>query len=547
MTLSEQDDLPAAPRLAASAEPARGIALDLTGPGALDLFAARPDVVAAGERIAAYVGANAASTVVLPELRGEREWRKRLRGQALEDSIGPDRIKLLIRLLARRGISVWIEPDLRGALPGLAAPDSIAAVQSGLTRLNQRGLADTRAELPGNAGPEYNPLHPKVRQALSLRLREATRTYAGAAPNVDGVLVRLGTGPTLLGAPESGLDDTTFALFLKDTFDQPPAGLDADAVDRFEARARFVAGAARKPWMEWRARGVAALYGELATAARRGSGRSTTILAVVTPTSGAGAVGREARRVDLAGLDPTIAWRTAGLDLDVWPTGNEAPLVLRGVGPDDEPLARDLDASPDLDAFVAARARHGLAVATVMGDEEAASRDLGEPARPVLRVAAAPIAVRVDQPLVRTLSNLDAHRIVLDPGACAELGDEVRRFSRIYRALPVVGVHSEQTPYGVTLRIASDAGKTVVALGNQTPYTTRVEAVLAIPPEATVDDIGRNVRLAPVPDPAGPGRRLVLDVPPFRVAGVRISAREVAVAALIAHPSAATLTVLKTK
>ena len=38
-------------------------------------------------------------------------------------------------------------------------------------------------------------------------------------PSLTGLLVRLGPGPTLLGGPDTGLDDATFARFVRETFD----------------------------------------------------------------------------------------------------------------------------------------------------------------------------------------------------------------------------------------------------------------------------------------------------------------------------------------
>src|SRR6185312_2676728 len=152
-------------------------------------------------------------------------------------------------------------------------------------------------------GPAYHPLHPEVRRALRRRV-EGAAAARGERPGLAGLLIRLGPGPTLLGSPETGVDDVTFARFVREAFDAETArgipGVRAADPDRFAARAQFVAGPGRMPWLTWRSRGIAALYGELAEAAAGAA--PGALLAVGTPGLDAGPAGREARKVDLSGL-----------------------------------------------------------------------------------------------------------------------------------------------------------------------------------------------------------------------------------------------------
>ena len=96
-------------------------------------------------------------------------------------------------------------------------------------------------------------------------------------------------------------------------------GLGTTDPGRFAARAQFLAGSGRMPWLTWRSRGIAALYAELAETARGAA--PGAVLAVATPGLDDGPAGAEARRVDLAGLAPSYAWRAVGLDLEAWPSG----------------------------------------------------------------------------------------------------------------------------------------------------------------------------------------------------------------------------------
>ncbi len=80
---------------------------------------------------------------------------------------------------------------------------------------------------------------------------------------MTGLLIRLGPGPTLLGGPDTGLDDHTFERFVREMFDPEPArsvpGLGTTDPDRFAAAfADYLAGPGRMPWLTWRSRGIAA-------------------------------------------------------------------------------------------------------------------------------------------------------------------------------------------------------------------------------------------------------------------------------------------------
>ena len=174
-------------------------------------------------------------------------------------------------------------------------------------------------------------------------------------------MIRLGPGPTLLGTPDTGLDDATFERFVHETFSPQTAhvipGLGNADPDRFAVRSRYLAGVGRMPWLTWRSRAIASLYAELAQAVR--TAVPGAVLAVVTPGLDGGPAGTEARRVDRAGLVPSQAWRSVGLDLQTWPNGSGEPLVLRGAVLSTDALAHDLATSPDLDGLVTARDQRG--------------------------------------------------------------------------------------------------------------------------------------------------------------------------------------------
>ena len=278
-------------------------------------------------------------------------------------------------------------------------------------------------------GPSYQPIHPEVRRAMARKVAEAV-AIRKSRPNLSGVLVRLGPGSTLPGGPDSGLDDVTYARFVAAALEGQAGhvpGRGTTDPGRFEARARFVEGGGRFPWLDWRGREVADVYKSLAEAARKASPGAS--LAVSTPGLEPGPAAEEARRVDLAGLGPIQAWRGVGLNLDVWPVGEGAPIVLRGTGLSTDDLGHDLATSPELDEPVAARAGRGV----LLGVE-----GCGQASKPTgPRLVACPMAEGAmgDEPLGHSMASIDAIRVILASSSVAGQEDRIRRFARVFTAL----------------------------------------------------------------------------------------------------------------
>jgi hypothetical protein len=571
VTLTELDDVPSAPVLVGPRTPdGRTLGLYLSGPNPLGPYgdeADSHDAWTTAGNLAKYLGYCGASAVVLPEALADRSIRRGLQGQADEDATRPDRLETIRRVLRRQGFSLWLELDFGGteALPGLPPADSAEAERRGLVRLDRQGRVD---------GPAYHPLHPEVREAMKRRVVAAvTRTGAVAAGNdsgsrtLDGVVIRLGPGPTLLGTPDTGLDDATFERFVHETFNPETAnvipGLGNTDPDRFAVRSRYLAGVGRMPWLTWRSRAIAALYAELADAVRTAAPGAE--LAVVTPGLDGGPAGTEARRVDRAGLVPSQAWRSVGLDLQAWPSAAGEPLVLRGATLSADALAHDLATSPDLDGLVAARAHRGLllGIDADLPPREApggTGRNVETPDRNTdaggksLWLSALPLGEgpAADEPLGHALAALDSRWIFVAGKAISGHEERLRRFAVVFRALPAwpstaIGTQGESNPkpFGVAVRSMSDGTQTFLEIANDSPYPVRLASVLDAPATAAVDDLGRGLRLAPMPAPGG--RQLVLDLLPFGVAAIRIAAPRVQVSSVTPYPSESVLTSIQAR
>ena len=511
----------------------RSIGLHLAGLRALERFgggndSGRVDPLVQARNLSSYLAHCGASSVVLPEGLADRARRQALDGQADEDSTGPDRLDLLLRVLSRRGVEAWVDVDFDGPLPGLPSPSSTEAWAEGLLRVDRRGIAD---------GPRYMPIHPRVREAMARKVAEAIAPRK-SRPNLVGVLIRLGPGSTLPGSPDMGLDDGTFARFVASAFEPSSAsrvpGQGSSDPARFEARAHYVEGAGKLPWLAWRAREVAGLYAGLAEKARRVAPGAS--LAVVTPGLEVGPVAEEARRIDLAGLGPNQWWRGVGLDLAEWPRSDGAPIVWRGVGLSTDDLGHDLATSPELDDLVAARPIRGALLGI-----ETIDLDGDSPRSSAPRLTACPIieGPQGDEPLGHSLARLDPRKVLLSSTSLAGQEERIRRFGRVFASLPASpgGAPEPRQPSGVSARLIHSGNDTYLALANDTPYPVLLEAVLQAPAGAAVVDLGRGIRLDPE---KGPGTiRLVLELLPHGVSGIQVGSPEVTLASVVPHASQA--------
>ncbi len=546
VALAELSDVPTGPAIVEPKANARNLGLYLSSPEILDRFGSGPtagDALAMARNLTHYLTYCGATSVVLPMTIADRNLRRGLAGQAAEDATGPDRLEMLMRILARQRYSAWVELTFDGALPGLPAPASEEAASRGLVRVDRHGQLEA---------PVYHPLHPEVRQAMKRRVIEAT-ALRKSYENLTGFLIRLGPGPTLLGAPDTGFDDITYGRFVREAFGPETTaglpGLNLADPNRFNTRTQFLSGPGRMPWLTWRSKGIAALYAELSQSAREAS--PGVVLAVATPGLDDGSAGSEARRVDVAGLAPSHAWRAVGLDLETWSRDDKAPIVLRGAGLSADDLAHDLATSPELDALVVGRPGRGL---LLLGAEEVFPAGMHERAGGKiadanqrassisgLRMTALPQpdGVGGDELMGHALAALDPRWVMFGSSTIVGQEDRVRRFARVFRALPVspvAGPALDRQPFGVAVRMIRGASSSYLSMANDTPYPIRLETLLHADAAAPVDDLGRGLRLSPEAVASG-GSRVVLDLPPFGVAAIRVGTLKLEVGAVTPYPS----------
>src|SRR5262249_35824329 len=162
---------------------------------------------------------------------------------------------------------------------------------------------------------------------------------------------------------------------------------------------------------------------------------------------------------------------------------------------------------PDLDALVAARPGRGLLLGVAEPDptlEPMAPGLSGEPSGPLvnwpgnrqLRLSALPHSEGPDEdePLGHALAALDARWVLLALPAVTGHEERVRRFARIFRALPAsssaVTSPLDRPRFGVTARTFPLGEQTYLALANDTPYPVRLDTLVGVPAAAVWEDLG---------------------------------------------------------
>ena len=109
---------------------------------------------------------------------------------------------------------------------------------------------DPQRRSRNQAGPVYNPLHPKVQQAALAVIQEMIDRY-GDYPAFKGLSINF-WGENLLwfGTIQSGYGDLEIGMFEKDTGVKIP--IDANDPQRFSKRYQWLMDNARDKWLHWR-------------------------------------------------------------------------------------------------------------------------------------------------------------------------------------------------------------------------------------------------------------------------------------------------------
>ena len=199
-----------------------------------------------------------------------------------QDPMRKDVVELLYRVFDRERLVLIPELQFSSPLPALER--QLAGSGSGAEGIELIGPdGRTWREAQGSFGglaPYYNPLDPRVQNAVLDVVREFVERYhrhssfRGIALEVDR------TGYLQLPGLEWGCDDATVARFQHDTGTQIDGGpTDGGGKDRYQRRHELLTGEARSRWIAWRCAELAKFDRRLADAVTSGCPDARLILA----------------------------------------------------------------------------------------------------------------------------------------------------------------------------------------------------------------------------------------------------------------------------
>ncbi|MFN0019665.1 MAG: hypothetical protein ACKVP0_15515 [Pirellulaceae bacterium] len=186
-----------------------------------------------------------------------------------QDPQQKDVVEMLLRMCDRAGIQFIPAVRFTTPLPELetllrdetADPTGIVPLGIDGRPLSPRpqsrqGKAPTRQ----GEGRHYNPLDPRVQQAMRSVVLELAQRY-GHHPSFGGISIQMSTeGYAVLPDDTASLDDVTFNRFLNDS----SLSLRDEGEHRYAARFRLIRSAdGRHSWNDWRAEELARLYREM--------------------------------------------------------------------------------------------------------------------------------------------------------------------------------------------------------------------------------------------------------------------------------------------
>lgn len=171
---------------------------------------------------------------------------------------GPkDVLELLFRMFDRQGLRLMPSIHFSGTLPAL---ERLRGAEAGLELIGAEGRP-----MSNGTAPAYNPLNPKVREAMRQVVAELVARY-GHHRSFAGVAIQLAPD-TYAQLPNEfwGLDDDTIRRFEEAT----GVRFEAQGPQRFVQRASQIHSELREAWIRWRAAEMTKLYRLLSGEVRR--------------------------------------------------------------------------------------------------------------------------------------------------------------------------------------------------------------------------------------------------------------------------------------
>lgn len=424
-----------------------------------------------------------------------------------QDPQRKDVLELLLRLCDRAGIKLLPSLQFDAPLPQLEVllrGDPRERV--GLELVDFEGRSWLQRNLPkGGLAPYYNPLDPRVQQAMTNVAGELARRY-GHHPSFGGLVLQLSPrGYALLPHAGWGLDDRTFAAFVAAS-GVGDVGVDAD---RFALRARYCATTGREAWLAWRAAQMSTLYASMAAEIESVRPGAALVLAghdmldsdalrhalrpTLTPRPAADRIVRDALLE--IGIDPPAIEKHAGIVLvaphPLLPTAND------GAASDcDETAAAQLQTQlPDRGTLLFREPRTRR-----LESFDAVSPFGRENTYTWLAAQVTPAGAANRRRWIETIARTEP-AIILDGGWMLARGQE-QELSDVFATLrslpPSASTTASDTTQPVVVKTYAGEGKTIACVVNQTPWPLVVKLVLSTNPRVSVTPIGPELKAPPL-------------------------------------------------
>jgi hypothetical protein len=444
-----------------------------------------------------------------------------------QDPYRKDALALIFRVFDRERMRLVPSLQFEAPLPQLetirrAATPEVDGIEligaDGRTWSEQQNTAAHR-------GSRYNPLNPRVQEAMLAVVGELVKRYADH-PSFTGVAVELSPASyTHLPGELWGLDDSTIMQFERDTKLKVPR----HGPDRFAARAAFLAGEGKTEWLNWRARTLAAFYSRIRDQIARVRPDAKLYLAPVQIFNAPDA--RRQLRPALAGRarpdDVLLSLGIAARQL----SESDNIVLLRGhtvAAP--APLAAsgidlELNRSPELDHQAESAEVSGTLFYHAPDKIRLQAADSKAPfgKEKTLWSQMSPGGIWNRRRFVRNLARFD-NEVIFDGGWMLPLGQEesIADLIASYRRLPAGRFQSILGGEPITVRTLVRDRRTYAYFVNDSPWPASLTLDVALPPGVRPDDLSGQRRLPPVA-----GNRWTLELTPFDFLAVRFSSDKV--------------------
>ena len=455
-----------------------------------------------------------------------------------QDPVQKDVLELVFRVFDREGLTLIPAVEFGAPLAELEKLKRQGPAEAvGVTVIGADGRSwvDRNAPEQGLA-PYYNPLHPRVQEAMLGVVRELAERYR-QHPSFGGLAVQLtANGFAQLPGADWGYDDDTVSRFATDaSLDREDRQrLIAHNDRRFAVRAGLLRGKLKQVWLEWRAEQLAALH-------RRMQGVVNGELLLLggslfeSPTAQRGLQPALPRRSGIDdvllefGLRPRLYNAGSGITL-VRPYRIGLPDVTGPRG-----VETELNVSPDVDQLFSSS---GGGAAALMYHSPIRTRlESFDEQSPFGKANTYTWLVSQFSPsgsynrrrFVHSVAVQDVQSI-FDGGWLLPLGQEnaLADFIRTYRQLPARPfVALEESSEPVTIRTLAGEGQTQVYFANDSPWRVQVKLNVEASPQVQLERIGPVRKLPPLVHEAGEGTTWTIELQPYDLVAAKFTAEKV--------------------